>query len=429
MRRFAVTFLASVLTACGNSPDFCKRFQPVLVMQENQIQACPIPDGGAMASDALAVVGGEFPFSIEACEAQLPDCNANDLTELNHELACIQQLPAFDCSALGEEDDAGLAAFMGSVAVCEPTDISVACKGGLDSGMGGCGMESHIANTSQNQPLPLGFQTPITDCLGVGLTDVHYLSLTPPTVEDGGPKGGGYYEIVFSGISSNVQGQLNVTLADHGGNPLHLANSIISTPSTIFLSTTATATFLVEVHGDSQIPLGYTISASYILINDPYKADSQMTIAHTIPVATPTSGSYLWAGQNSADALITSFGGDFDDWFEVDITTGGTYTITLTGFPFDFAPAVDFVDAMDNVILPITVDGVPGVSKSNTTGAAINYDVIAPTPELYWLHVYPNQVDNTKYAAYSMNPLLMSAVLPSNFTEPYSLTIAPTPGN
>ncbi len=427
MRGFVGIFLAVALSACSSSPDFCQQFQPVIEAQEMQISACPVPDAGppsdggapdfATPTDALAVVGGEFPFSVQACEAQIISCNSNDLTELNHELACLKTLPAFDCSALGEEADAGLMVFMDGVGECQAQSLSPACTGGTNTM--GCGTESHTANTSPNQPLPLGFVTPITDCLGVG--DHHYLSLTPPRLNgDGGFRGGGYYEILFSQISANVQGQLTVKLEDTGGNELHNALYEISSQSTVFLSTNATATFLVDVSGDSQIALGYTISASYILINDPYKPDSQMSIAKTIQLDTPTSGSYLWAGQNSADALITGINGDFDDWFEVELPTAGTVSISLTGFPHDFAPAVDFVQQTGQTILPS--NGAP--SHSTMDGDIIDYMALAPLPGMYFAHVYPYEVDNLTYAAYSMGTLLPTPVLPGNYTQAYALTVS-----
>ncbi len=70
---------------------------------------------------------------------------------------------------------------------------------------------------SQALQLDLGFM--ITDCLGIA--DTHYLLLVVP---DSAPKAGGYFEVTFSDITADVQGQLNVKLADQGGTQLPGAN-------------------------------------------------------------------------------------------------------------------------------------------------------------------------------------------------------------
>ncbi len=418
MRRCGVILLASGLWACSSSPDFCTRFAPVVTKQENAISACTTSDGGgATADDALKIVGAEFPFSVAACETAIAACNSNDQTDLDHELTCIQQLPAFDCSGvIGGAEDAGLEDFSNSVEVCKP-QLSAACQN-MTMGQQGCGAETHTNITTQNAALQLGFQTPITDCLGVG--DTHYFEVTVPSTTSPTQKAGGFFEFVFSNITVDVDGLLDVTLADSSGNPLQMASYAFDSPSTIFLSAAYGTSFLVEISGDSTLPLGYTLSASFNPINDPYKPDSQRSIAQPIMVGVPTSGSYLWAGQRNSNILITTTEtSDFSDWFSVDFTSGGTTTVTLTTFPIDFAPAVDFVDGSGNIIRPSS-----GNSTSNTFGASLSYTVIAASAGPYYLHVYPFEVDNTSYSPYSFTSLQMSAVLPNNYTQPYTLTVS-----
>ena len=421
MRGLGVVFLAGALAACGSSPDFCHRFAPVVQKQENEISACgpgggdSDGGGGVTATDALAVVGKEFPFSIEACEQAITACSANDQTELEHELTCLQMLPAFDCSVLGEASDAGLEDFMTSVGNCEATSLSMGCA---NEQVTGCGTELHTANTSPNQPLQVGFQTPIPDCLGVG--DTHFLEVTVPS---NSMKAGGYFELTFGSITANVQGQLNVVLADMSGNVLPMANYSFDSTSTIYLAAAPDSSFLVEVTGDSIQPLGYTVSATFTPINDPYKPDSQMSLVESAPTifpTLPTNGSYMWAGQRNVDELVvTGPTSDFGDWFSIHFDTGGTVTVNIPTFPFDFAPAADFVDGSGSVVRPAS-----GQSTWTSYGHGINYTVIAASAGTYYLHVYPSEVDMQSYSAYSMNPLQSTAVLPSNFTQPYVLTVS-----
>ena len=388
--------------------------------RRTQIKACPASDAGSSMAAVLTaydVIGGEFPFSIAGCEARISGCGANDLAKLNNELSCIQQLKPFDCSILGEDPDAGLAQFASNVAVCEPqTPLSVTCQA-VDGGIG-CGQELHT-NTNENNPLPLGFQTAIPDCLGVidGIPDTHYLSLTAPST----PAAGGYFTVTFSNISQNVQGQLAVSLADSNGNQLNMASYSFSNSSALFLAAAANSKFLVEVSSDSQIPLGYVVLAQYTGIDDNYKSpmgDSQVSAAKSIPLNSTTMNSYYWAGQRNAAVLNPEFNGDFDDWFSFGLTQGGTVSLKLEQFPYDFAPEVDFVDQAGTVILPQP----PNPSKSDNEGTPISYSALAPTGGTYYAHVFAYQVGST-YATYSTAPLSSSPILPPHFLQPYVLTV------
>ena len=232
-----------------------------------------------------------------------------------------------------------------------------------------------------SEPLQLQLGVLIPDCLGIG--DTHYLELVVP---DTAPTAGGYFQVIVSDITADVQGQLNVILADSSGTPLNGANYSFDEQSSLFLGVAASTSFLVEVSSNSTLPLGYTVQASFVGIGDPYKPDGQMSsnapmiTPHGFRRADPTCGLASGAQPRSSPASTAGF----DDWFQVQVSTAGTATVTLTNFPTDFAPAVDFVDVSGNIILPNS-----GASHSNIFGALLTQTVIAPTAGTYYLHVYP----------------------------------------
>jgi hypothetical protein len=428
MRSSWVILVVGLLAACSSTPDFCDQFSTAFLAQENSIGACSA-DAGENANAALSSIGGEFPFSTQSCEHHLTACDAADVQSLNAELKCIKALPAFDCDWLDITDggtDGGLENYQAAIQNCEGTNLanlSISCQASLDGG--GCGPEAHSPNNTVSAPLPLNLGLPTSDCLGIidGGSDTHYLSITAPS-----SNAGGYFEISIDVTTTGVEGQLNVKLADPFGNNLTNADYNIQTNAGIFLAVEPGAKFLIEVTSDSgNIPLGYVITASFVQINDSYKPDrlfSQVSAAATLVLGQPTAGAYCWAGQVNSVALVPSENGDFDDWFSVSMPGPGTATISLEGFPGDFAPGAEFVEPNGTTIVEPEICTGCTSNRLNQINTPIYYKAQVTGQGLYFVHVFPNQVERLTYATYSMGTLQQNPVLPAHFTTPYNLTVS-----